>query len=63
MDTVVELTSLGATRYRGNWRHYHERKAAELAAARHDLANAEKRIADVAQGADRFAQHSIAEAE
>ncbi|EJC79908.1 ATPase component of ABC transporters with duplicated ATPase domain [Rhizobium leguminosarum bv. trifolii WSM2297] len=48
MDAIVELTSLGVTRYGGNWSHYRERKALELAAARHDLADAEKRIAEVA---------------
>ncbi|MGO8535638.1 ATP-binding cassette domain-containing protein, partial [Rhizobium ruizarguesonis] len=37
VDAIVELTSLGATRYGGNWSHYRERKALELAAARHDL--------------------------
>ena len=47
MDAIVELTSLGATRYGGNWSHYRERKALELASARHDLADAEKRLADV----------------
>jgi ATPase subunit of ABC transporter with duplicated ATPase domains len=56
MDAIVELTSLGATRYGGNWSHFRERKATELAAARHDLANAEKRIADVAQGAQATAE-------
>lgn len=40
MDAIVEMTSLGVTRYGGNWRHYRERKALELAAARHDLAAA-----------------------
>ena len=34
MDAIVELTSLGATRYGGNWSAYRERKALELAAAR-----------------------------
>ena len=48
MDAIVELTSLGATRYGGNWSHYRARKALELAAARHDLADAEKRVADIA---------------
>ena len=47
MDAIVELTSLGATRYGGNWSHYRERKAVELAAARHDLTVAEKRVADI----------------
>ncbi|KEC76016.1 UNVERIFIED_ORG: ATPase subunit of ABC transporter with duplicated ATPase domains [Rhizobium esperanzae] len=49
VDQIVELTSLGATRYGGNWSHYRERKALELAAAQHDLADAEKRMAEVAR--------------
>ncbi|MDK4733102.1 ABC-F family ATP-binding cassette domain-containing protein [Rhizobium sp. CNPSo 3490] len=51
VDQIVELTSLGATRYGGNWSHYRERKALELAAARHDLADAERRMAEVARKA------------
>lgn len=47
MDAVVEMTSLGVTRYGGNWSHYRERKALELAANRHDLADAERRVAEV----------------
>lgn len=47
MDAIVELTSLGATRYGGNWSRYRERKALELAAARHDLADAERRVAEI----------------
>jgi ATPase subunit of ABC transporter with duplicated ATPase domains len=47
MDAIVEMTSLGVTRYGGNWSHYRERKALELAAARHDLADAERRVAEV----------------
>ena len=47
MDAIVELTSLGATRYGGNWSHYRARKALDLAAARHDLADAEKRMGEV----------------
>ena len=49
MDAIVELSSLGATRYGGNWSHYRARKAAELAAARHDLADAEKRVDELAR--------------
>ena len=49
MDAIVELTSLGVTRYGGNWSHYRERKALELAAARHDLDDAEKRLDEVAR--------------
>ncbi|HEV2572653.1 MAG TPA: ABC-F family ATP-binding cassette domain-containing protein [Beijerinckiaceae bacterium] len=47
MDCIVELTSLGATRYGGNWRFYREQTALQLAAAQHDLAEAEKRAADI----------------
>ncbi|MDH6233212.1 ATPase subunit of ABC transporter with duplicated ATPase domains [Mesorhizobium soli] len=47
MDAIVELTSLGAARHGGNWSQYRERKAVELQAAEHDLAHAEKRIAQV----------------
>ena len=49
MDAIVELTSLGAGRYGGNWSHYRARKAVELAAAEHDLAAAEKQMAEVAR--------------
>lgn len=54
MDAIVEMTSLGATRYGGGWSQYRERKAVELAAARHDLTDAEKRVAEI----DRKAQES-----
>lgn len=47
MDAIVELTSLGATRYGGNWTDYREQRAVALAAAHHDLAHARRRIADV----------------
>jgi len=47
MDAIVELTTLGATTYGGNWDHYAERKALELAAAEHDLSTAERRIAEI----------------
>lgn len=47
VDATVELTTLGATRYGGNWTHYRERKAFELAAAEHDLADAEKQMTEV----------------
>ncbi|WP_234185665.1 ABC-F family ATP-binding cassette domain-containing protein [Shinella sp. NM-101] len=49
MDAIVELTSLGATRYGGNWTAYRARKALELAAAHRDLVDAEKHAADVAR--------------
>ena len=47
MDAIVELTSLGATRYGGNWSSYRAQKAVELAAVRHDLAHAEKHLAEI----------------
>lgn len=56
MDAIVELSSLGATRYGGNWSHYRERKAVQLAVARQDLANAERRVAEVAQSAQATAE-------
>jgi ATPase subunit of ABC transporter with duplicated ATPase domains len=45
MDAIVEMTTLGATRYGGNWSHYRERKAMELAAVQQDMAQAERQIA------------------
>lgn len=48
MDAIVEMTSLGAARYGGGWSAYRARKQAELAAAQHDLATAEKQ-ADAAK--------------
>jgi ATPase subunit of ABC transporter with duplicated ATPase domains len=56
MDAIVELTALGATRYGGNWSHYRERKAAALAAAQHDLADAEKRVDGLARRAQANAE-------
>ncbi|MEH2489111.1 ABC-F family ATP-binding cassette domain-containing protein [Bradyrhizobium sp. AZCC 2230] len=47
MDAIVELTSLGATRYGGNWGSYRAQKAVELAAVRHDLAHAEKHLSEI----------------
>ncbi|WP_316355105.1 ABC-F family ATP-binding cassette domain-containing protein [Devosia sp.] len=47
MDAIVELTTLGATSYGGNWDHYAERKALELAAAEHELGTAERKVADI----------------
>lgn len=56
MDAIVELTSLGATRYGGNWSAFRDRKALELAATRHDLADAEKRVAALAHKAQVAAE-------
>ena len=51
MDAIVEMTTLSTRRYGGNWSAYRERKALELAAAEHDLADFEKRVAEVAETA------------
>lgn len=56
MDTIVELTSLGATSYGGNWSLYRERKAIELASARHELADAERRLAEVDRKTQEIAE-------
>lgn len=56
MDAIVELTTLGATRYGGNFSHYRERKALELAAAQHELAAAERRVTEVAERAQTAAE-------
>jgi ATPase subunit of ABC transporter with duplicated ATPase domains len=56
LDAIVELGGLGATRYGGNFSHYRERKALELAAAQHDLADADKRVAEVAERAQAMAE-------
>lgn len=47
MDAIVELTSLGAARYGGNWSSFRAQRAVELAAVRHDLAHAEKRLSEI----------------
>ncbi len=49
MDAIVEMTTLGATRYGGNFTHYRERKAIELAAAHHDLEVAERQLGEIAR--------------
>ena len=56
MDAIVELTSVGATRYGGSWSHYRERKAIELAAAEHNLVDAERRVSEIAQKAQATAE-------
>ena len=56
MDAIVELTSLGVSRYGGGWSAYRARKAIELAAARHDLDDAEKRFVGEKQSAQAQAE-------
>jgi ATPase subunit of ABC transporter with duplicated ATPase domains len=47
MDAIVELTTLGATSYGGNWDHYAERRALELAAAQHELSTTERKVVEI----------------
>lgn len=56
MDAIVELSSLGASRYGGGWGAYRARKAVELAAARHDLDDAERRLSGERQAAQAQAE-------
>ncbi|WP_426039212.1 ATP-binding cassette domain-containing protein [Brevundimonas sp. DC300-4] len=56
MDAIVELTTLGATRYGGGWSAWRARKTLELEAARRDLADADKRLTDLARTAQRNAE-------
>lgn len=56
MDAIVELTSLGASRYGGNWTQYRARKSRELAAAQHQLNEAEKRVDALARQAQATAE-------
>ena len=51
MDAIVELTTLGASTYGGNWSQYRERKALELAAVQRDLSHAERQVRDAARAA------------
>ncbi len=56
MDAIVELTSLGANRYGGNWSAYRARKAIELAASEHDVEAAQRRIAMVKRTTQQTAE-------
>jgi len=56
MDAIVELNSLGAARYGGNWSGYRAQKAVELAAIRHDLTHAEKHLSEIDAKAQEAAE-------
>lgn len=56
MDAIVELSTLGATRYGGNYSAYRARKAEELEAARHDLAHAERTRLEIDRRAQQAAE-------
>lgn len=56
MDTIVELTTSGVSRYGGGWSAYRAQKDLKLAAAEHDLADAEKQLAAAARAAQVAAE-------
>ncbi|WP_029029763.1 ABC-F family ATP-binding cassette domain-containing protein [Salinarimonas rosea] len=56
MDAIVELTSLGASRYGGGYEAFRTAKDAALDAARRDLADAEKAIAETRRKARQVAE-------
>ena len=59
MDAIVELNSLGARRYGGNWSTYRDRKAAELEAEKYELVDAEKRLVEIDRKAQRVAERKM----
>lgn len=56
MDAIVELSTLGAARYGGNYTAFRARKAEQLEAARLDLAEARKAKAAVERRAQQAAE-------
>src|SRR5690606_21268781 len=53
MDAIVELTRTGCRRYGGNYNAFQQQKAMELAAAEHDVADAEKARLETARRAQQ----------
>ena len=64
MDIIVELTTLGAKTYGGNWEHYAQRKALDLASAEQGLATAQRKVSEidrkVQQASERKARRDAA---
>ncbi|MDR2871947.1 MAG: ATP-binding cassette domain-containing protein [Xanthomonadaceae bacterium] len=64
MDRIVELSSLGARGYGGNWSHYHSQKQMEVAAAEQNLTTASRHLKeverDVQQARERKARKDAA---
>lgn len=56
VDAIVEITSLGVTRYGGNYSAYRRRKDAEIEAVGRDLADAEKAGKEAARRAQQAAE-------
>ena len=56
MDAIVELTTLGARTYGGNYDVYRDMKASELSAAEGDLARAERNLSEITARAHKAAE-------
>ncbi len=56
MNAIAELTTLGLSRYGGNFSAYRGRKQLELDAATHDLSHAERASREVAQRAQQASE-------
>jgi ATPase subunit of ABC transporter with duplicated ATPase domains len=56
MDSIVELTTLGAKRYGGNWSVYRSTMAIELNAAEQNLAHAQKTADEIGRRAQVLAE-------
>lgn len=56
MDAIVELTTLGAKRYGGNWSAYQAAKTTELNAAEQNLAHAQKTAEEIERKAQVLAE-------
>ncbi|KQY08496.1 ABC transporter [Rhizobium sp. Root73] len=56
MDAIVELTTLGAKRYGGNWSAYRSAKAIELNAAQQNLAHTKKTAEEIERKAQVLAE-------
>ncbi|MBL3565442.1 ABC-F family ATP-binding cassette domain-containing protein [Rhodovulum sulfidophilum] len=59
MDAIVELTSLGAARYGGNYSAFRQQRENERAAAAQDLAHAQKLRAEAAHRAQQAAERKV----
>ena len=56
MDQILDLTSVGAKLYGGNWEDYEARRAQDLAAAEHDLTVSQRQLADIDRKAQQRAE-------
>lgn len=56
MDAIVELTTLGASRYGGGWSDYRRLKAVAIETARHDLSIAERQLGEIDRKTQQIAE-------